>query len=251
MKPKLGLQLYSLREQLSVNFEKTLEEVALAGYDGVELAGLYNQKTEHVAKLLQDLNLKLVAMHCDVLTDEGLKQSLKEAEVLNCENLICPWVVSDTFASEKGIRLFAEKLNNVNQQIKAHGKNLLFHNHDFEFKRINGECAFDLFAAQLDASIYFELDAYLAAVGGADPIEIMTSFPNRIKMLHLKDGLIFPPNPNMAVGDGNMNYTAILAALPLSVSWLFVELEDCATDMFEAVRKCVRNLAKITSPIIT
>lgn len=237
MNRNLGLQLYSLREQLSVNFEKTLEKVALAGYDGVELAGLYNQKTEHVAKLLQDLNLKLVAMHCNVLTDEDLKQSLREAEALNCENLICPWVVPDTFASENGIRLFAEKLNNVNQQIKAQGKNLLYHNHDFEFKSINGECAFDLFAAQLAADVCFELDAYLAAVGGADSFEILRNYPTRIKMLHIKDGLISPPTPNTAIGDGNMNYTAIVASLPPDTNWLFVELQVCATDMLEAVQK--------------
>lgn len=251
MKLPLGLQLYSLREQLATNFEKTLEEVALAGYEGVELAGLHNQKPERVAQLLYNLNLEPVAMHCDVISYVGLQQSLETAAALNCHNLICPWRPPETFKNEKGIRHLSEQLNRANLVIKDQGKNLLYHNHDFEFRKLNGQSAFEMLAAHLDLSIHFELDAYLATVGDADPIEIMTSFPNRIKMLHLKDGLIFPPNPNMAVGDGNMNYNAILDALPASANWLFVELEDCATDMLEAVRKSARNLANIAGTIIT
>lgn len=251
MNYNLGLQLYSLRNQLSVNFDKTLDEVARAGYEGVEFAGLHNQRPEHVAKILKELNLKLVAMHCDVLSTEGLERSLEEAEALNCEHLVCPWCTPETFENKKSIHQLAEKLNQANQLIKAQGKNLLYHNHDFEFSKLNGQSAFDILAKHLDSSIYFELDAYLAKVGGADSIEIMTLFPNHIKMLHLKDGLISPPNPNTAIGDGKMNYNAIFAALPLSVSWIFVELEDCATDMLKAIRKSAVNLANITNSTIT
>ncbi len=239
MNHKFGLQLYSLRNQLSINFDKTLEKVAYIGYKGVELAGLHGQKPEHIAVLLQNLNLKLIAMHCDVLTADGLKQSLDDADALKCNNLICPWVAPDTFKSQKDIRLFAEKLNKANQQIKAQGKNLLYHNHEFEFQWLNGESAFDLFVAQLDTTIYLEIDVYLVAVGGANPVELLQNFTNRIKMLHIKDGAILPSNPNTAIGDGTMNYSAIFTALPLTVDWLIVELEDCDTDRLKAIRKSV------------
>lgn len=251
MQRKLGLQLYSLREQLSADFERTLEEVARAGYKEVELAGLHQQKPERVAQLLNDLNLKLVAMHCDVISYAGLQQSLETAAALNCHNLICPWRPPETFENEKGIRHLSEQLNRANLAIKEQGKNLLYHNHDFEFRKLNGNCVFNLFEKYLDPSIHFELDTYLATVGGCDPIEIMTLFPNRIKMLHLKDGLISPPNPNVAVGDGNMNYKAILSALPQSVNFIFVEFEDCATDMFHAVRKSAKNLVNILNADIS
>jgi sugar phosphate isomerase/epimerase len=242
MAHKLGLQLYSLRQQLAENFEKTLEKVALYGYEGVELAGLHKHNPAYVAQLLTNLNLKPIAMHCDLLSEDGLKHSLDDADALYCKHLICPWCPPVTFESEKGIAQLAEKLNKANDEMKSRGKSLHYHNHDFEFQIINGKNSFELFTAQLDASICLEIDLYLATVGGANPIELFQNHSDRIKLLHLKDGAISPPNPNTAIGDGNMNYQPIFTAIPPLVSWLFVELEDCATDIMEALKKSVENL---------
>jgi sugar phosphate isomerase/epimerase len=245
MIPKIGLQLYSLRQQLAENFEETLEKVALFGYEGVELAGLQNQKPSYIAQLLTNQNLKAVAMHCDVLSEDGLRRSLDEADALNCKHLVFPWCPPITFESEKSIAQLAEKLNRANQIIITRGKSLHYHNHEFEFQFIKGEISFDLFTSQLDPSICLEIDLYLATVGGANPIELLQNHTDRIKMLHIKDGTISPPNPNTAIGDGAMDYPTIFAAIPSNVEWLFVELENCATDMVEAVRKSVRYCFKL------
>ncbi len=247
MKIPIGLQLYSVREQLAIDFEKTIKNVAQAGYEVVELAGLHNQKPEQIALLLKNFNLELIAMHCDVISTDGLKRSLDEAEALNCSNLICPYCPPESFETENNIRKLADKLNNANQLIKTQGRNLLYHNHDFEFRMLNGQPAFNLLEKFLEPSIHFELDTYLATVGGANPTNLMKSFPNRIQMLHLKDGSISPSNPNCALGDGNMNYNAILEAIPPSVNYFFVEIENCATDIFGAIRKSARYLANFTN----
>ena len=239
MVPKLGLQLYSLRQQLAENFEETFEKVALFGYEGVELAGLHNHNPAYVAQLLTNLNLSAVAMHCDVLSEDGLKRSLDATDALNCEHLVCPKSTHLTFESEKGIAQLAEKLNRANQDIRSQGKILHYHNHDFEFQFIKGENCFELFTSQLDASIYLEIDLYLATVGSVNPIELLQNHSDRIKLLHLKDGSISPPYPNTAIGDGSMNYKPIFTAIPRNIEWIFVELENCATDMVEAVRKSV------------
>jgi sugar phosphate isomerase/epimerase len=245
MAPKLGLQLYSLRQQLAENFEETLEKVAFFGYEGVELAGLHNHAPAYVAQRLTNLNLKTIAMHCDVLSEDGLKRSLDEADVLNCEHLVCPKSSTLTFESEKGIAQLAEKLNRANHDIRSRGKSLNYHNHDFEFQFIKDVNSFELFTSQLDASIYLEIDLYLVTVGGVNPIKLLQNHSDRIKLLHLKDGSISPPYPNMAIGDGAMNYKPIFTAIPPNVEWLFVELENCATDMVEAVRKSVRYCSNI------
>jgi len=240
MVPKLGLQLYTLRQQLAENIEETLEKVALFGYEGVELAGLQNQKPAYIAQLLASQNLKAVAMHCDVLSEDGLKRSLDESDALNCEHLICPWCTPITFESEKGIAQLAEKLNRANQIIVTRGKSLHYHNHDFEFQFIKGENSYELFTSQLDASIYLEIDLYLASVGRTNPIKLLQNHVDRIIMLHIKDGAISPSNPNTAIGEGTMDYPTLFTAIPSNVEWLFVELENCATDIVEAVRKSVR-----------
>lgn len=245
MTVKIGLQLYSIRNELSENFDDNIRQMADWGYQGVELAGLYGQKPSQVSQILSDVNLDIVAMHCDVLTTDGLKRSLDDAEALNCKNLICPWTKPDTFKSEKEIRLFADKLNEANQQINNAGKKLLYHNHDFEFQLINGESSFELFVAQLDPSICLELDLYLAAIGGAQPIELLQKYAHRTTMLHIKDGSISPPTPNTAIGDGTMNYSAIFEWITQDIEWFFVEIEDCATDVLEAVRKSVGSCEKL------
>jgi sugar phosphate isomerase/epimerase len=245
MAPKIGLQLFTLRQQLAENFEETLEKVAFFGYEGVELAGLHYHNPAYVAQLLTNLNLKPIAMHCDVLSEDGLKRSLDETDALNCKHLVCPKSSPLTFESEKGITQLAEKLNRANQEIGSRGKILHYHNHDFEFQFIKGENSFELFTSQLDASIYLEIDLYLASVGGVNPIELLQNHSERIKLLHLKDGFISPPYPNMAIGAGAMDYKPIFTAIPPNVEWLFVELENCSTDMVEAVRKSVRYCLKL------
>ena len=66
-----------------------------------------------------------------------------------------------------------------------------------------------------------------------------------VELLHVKDGFIIPPKPNMAVGNGMMNYPSIIEALPSSVLWLIVELEDCATNMLEAVQESLQYMNSI------
>ncbi|MHC1705695.1 MAG: sugar phosphate isomerase/epimerase family protein [Tenuifilaceae bacterium] len=246
MNLSLGLQLYTLREQLANNFEKTLDAIALAGYTGVELAGLHQQKPERVKYLLDNLNLRPVAMHCDVITPEGLQRSLEEAVALNCPNLVCARCPPETFETERNIRLLAEQLNKAGQIINAHGRTLLYHNHDIELRKFNNQYALNILKEYLNPTIYFEIDVYLVSVAGADSIALIKSLANRVQMLHIKDGFISPSKPNTAVGDGKMNYPTILAALPPSITWLFVELETCNSEILESVIKSAQYLTKLT-----
>jgi len=233
----IGLQLYSLKNELKTDPVKTLEKVSKSGFKGVELFNAILTEAEIQKNLFRQFNLKPIAMHCDVLTTEGLMKSLEIADQLECENLICPYCAPGDFESEKNINEFAVKLNRVNEIIRANNKNLLYHNHDFEFRIINDECAFNLFAARLDHSICFELDLYLAAVGNANIRTITQIHADRIKMLHLKDGQIKPPLPNVAIGDGKMDYKSLLTYFPETIEWAFIEFESCNSGIFNAILK--------------
>jgi len=232
-----GLQLYSLKNELKSDATKTLETIAEIGFEGVELFNAFLHETKIHENLFRQFNLKPIAMHCDVLTTEGLMRSLKIAGLLDCENLICPYCSPAVFESVKTIYDFAWKLNKINEIVRSNHKNLLYHNHDFEFREINGECAFDLLAAQLDPSISFEADLYLAAVGNADIRAFIQHHSDRIKMLHLKDGPIHPSLPNVPIGEGKMDYKSLVPFFPDHVEWAFIEFESCSTDIFSAIRQ--------------
>lgn len=241
---KTGLQLYSVRKELTVGFDNTLEAISRLGFEVVELAGLHFREAEEVALKLQQYGLKPVSMHCDVLTSEGLSRSLQVSEILNCEYLVCPWVEPKTFSSEKSISQLAEKLNNSSDKVQLIGKTLCYHNHDFEFQTIRGESAFDLFVAQLNPAIKLQLDVYNVALAGVDPIELLSKYSDQIIMLHLKDGEITPAKPNVAIGSGKLNYTTLLQSIPKTMQWQFIEFETCKSNIFGAIEMSKRFVKK-------
>jgi sugar phosphate isomerase/epimerase len=248
MKAKTGLQLYSVRKELTVSFDNTLEAISRMGFEFVELAGLHFREPEEVALKLQKHNLKPVSMHCDVLTSEGLKRSLDEAEIMNCEYLVCPWVEPKTFSSEKSISQFAERLNQANMKIRAKGKTLCYHNHDFEFQPIRGESGFDLFVAQLDPEIKLQIDVYNAAIAGINPIKIIETYSDRINMLHIKDGEITPSEPNVAVGSGKMDYSSLFEKIPETTQWIYFEFDSCKSNIFEAIEVSKTYIEELITP---
>jgi sugar phosphate isomerase/epimerase len=238
----IGLQLYTVREQLAQRFQPTLQAIAQQGYVGVELAGLHDHPAHEVTALLKSLNLTVFAMHAHVLTPDGLNRALQEAAILNCPTIVFPWIHPDTYKSTESIQDIARKLNLANQAIQAQGHKLLYHNHDFEFAKIDGRYVMDWLLQDLDPTIGIELDTYWVAVGGADPVETLQRYGERVGMIHVKDGLISPHSPKTAVGDGKMNYSSIMGALPKSVPCLLVEMDECEMDMLAATEKSFNYL---------
>jgi sugar phosphate isomerase/epimerase len=118
-----------------------------------------------------------------------------------------------------------------------------YHNHWWEFETwIGAVTAYERLFALLDASIFAEVDTYWARVGGADPARALEQLGDRARLLHLKDGPADDPRaPMTAVGQGAIDVPAVVAA-GRAATWHVVELDRCATDMFEAVEASYRYL---------
>lgn len=237
MKQKIGLQLYSVRKELSLGFDNTLQAISKLGFEYLELAGLHFLNPKEFALKLQQNKLQPISMHCDVLTTVGLNRSMHESNMLNCNNLVCPWVQPNTFKTEQSIIEFAAALNVANQKINAQGKTLLYHNHDFEFQKIGDVLAYDVFVAKLHPTIQLQFDVYNCAIARVDPIQIFNKHADRITMLHLKDGNISPAKPNKAVGFGKMDYKNLLNSFSKLPEWSFIEFETCNSNIFGAIKK--------------
>jgi sugar phosphate isomerase/epimerase len=137
----------------------------------------------------------------------------------------------------------ADEVNESFANARARGMALGYHNHWWEFEtRHSGKSAHELLLALLEPEIFAELDTYWARVGGRDPAQVVTELGARARLLHLKDGPADgPKSPMTAVGDGVLDFQAIVAASD-TVCWHIVELDACATDMFEAIEKSYRFL---------
>jgi sugar phosphate isomerase/epimerase len=121
---------------------------------------------------------------------------------------------------------------------RANGLMLFYHNHWFEYQLTDGRYPYKTLIDCLNPTVKFEVDTYWVKTGGPDPADILRQLGPRAPLLHIKDG---PANdrsqPMVAVGDGTMDIGSIIQASQATAEWLIVELDRCATDMLEAVRK--------------
>jgi sugar phosphate isomerase/epimerase len=136
-----------------------------------------------------------------------------------------------------GIKQACALLNEANGVCRANGLTLGYHNHWFEYGKIDGRYAADLLREGLEPDIILEIDTYWAQTAGADPVQIIKTLGARAPLLHIKDGPCVREEPMVAVGQGKMNVPAIVRAAEGTAQWLIVELDRCATDMLEAVHK--------------
>jgi len=243
MTAPIAVQLYSLREAAARDFPAVIERLGRIGFAGVELAGLHGMAPAGLRRRLADAGLEIAASHVSAPIGDARERVLDEQEALGTKTLVVPFMPPDRFKTLDAIRAVADEVNEAFANARARGMALGYHNHWWEFEtRHGGVAAHELLMAQLDREIFAEIDTYWARVGGRDPAQVIAELGPRARLLHLKDGPADgPKSPMTAVGDGVLDFAAITSASD-SVHWHIVELDACATDMFEAIEKSYRFL---------
>lgn len=241
--PELALQLYTIREALQRDFEGALRRVAQIGYRAVETAGMYGGSPERAARLFQGLGLRVIAAHAPVPLGEGKNAVLEMLEALNVKILVCPWQAPDLFTSLDGIQRVCDLLSEAHAELQAHDIRLAYHNHHFECLPLpDGTIPLFHMAQCLASEIAFEIDTYWARVAGLSVPDLVAALGERALLLHLKDGSGRLGDPMVALGEGVMDFPAILQH-SRAQAWI-VELDACATDMFEAVARSFSYMAR-------
>ena len=235
MKP-LALQLYSLREALAEDFEGIVRQVADMGYVGVEPYGGMPGGLENSAALFEELGLQVLNSHVPIPDEENADEVLALAEAYRLERICVAYLPATEFETVDTIKRTCEKLNRAGQLASDKGLQLGYHNHWWEYKQLNGTATLDLMLAELDDSVFLELDTYWVQVGGLDAVDVVRRAGARAPLIHLKDGHLDAQGDMTTVGGGKMDVPGIVAASADSADWYIVELDRCATDMLEAVR---------------
>ena len=239
MKP-IGLQLYTLREWAAQDFTAVLKKVADIGYKGVEFAGLHGMPAAEVRKLIDDLGLVTCSQHGGIPTAANAQQMIEECETLGHKLLVTgPGGALDTMDN---VLAAADRLKAGTEALKGSGIRLGIHNHWAEFQPVEGKLPEDVILDKAP-DLFAQLDVYWVAVGGPDSAETVARLKSRAPLLHIKDGMIDPPQPHTAVGQGVLDMPSIIAAAdPNVLEWLIVELDSCATDMVKAVEESYRYM---------
>jgi sugar phosphate isomerase/epimerase len=240
----ISIQLYSVREEAKNDFIGVLKKIAAMGYVGVEPAGLHGIAPKEIRKVLDDLGMVVSSIHGPLPTPENVNEIVDLAGTLGYTLHVAGYG-PDQFATESGTLKAAEAFQRAAEVLQPHGLRFGFHNHWWEFdKKFNGKTPYEIVLERAPAA-FSELDTYWCAVGGDDPTRVVREHGKRMPLLHIKDGPLDRNADMTAVGEGKMDWQSVIgAADEQTTQWLVVELDRCATDMMEAVRKSAQYLAR-------
>jgi sugar phosphate isomerase/epimerase len=234
MTTPISVQLYSLRREAEHDFGAVLERLAHIGFAGVETAGLHGMDPGVFAKRVADLGLVVSSAHVPLPLGADAARVLDEQEAVG-NTLVISGLGPDDFATDAAIAGSAERFTEAAENARQRGMTLGYHNHWWEFTPSAGaENPMARFVELVDPSVFLEVDTYWLQASGRDPAATLRELGARVRLLHVKDGPCTQGDPMVAVGQGNVDVAAVLAAAP-SAEWHIVELDECATDMFEAV----------------
>lgn len=242
-RPSISVQLYSLRDQASKDFEGVLRRLGEVGFVGVELAGFHDLTPKQYAAIVDESGLVTSSAHLTDLSPDGLNAALDDLQEIGCDVAVCAFIPPERFAELDAINASADALNKANDIARSRGVSLGYHNHWWEFQTIlDGQTAWSALIERLDTTVFAELDIYWTTLGGADPRQVIADLGDRLWLLHVKDGPCdAPENPMVAVGSGTLDIPAILTSAP-TATWHIVELDRCATDMLTAIADSYRYL---------
>lgn len=241
MKKNISLQIYSVRDELLKDFAGTLYKVAEMGYDGIEtfqnrFGGL---SSGEFVELLKKTGLQISGSHANrkLLTEIGDDIIQYNHEIGN-RHIICSFA---EYENEEEFHQAAEFFNRIGRKCKDAGMVFSYHNHWQEFREFSGKYGMDILLEETDPElVYLELDVYWAAKAGADPVCFQRKWKNRSLLLHCKDMSDDEEKSFAAVGEGILDFKAIIPEAPYA-EWLVVE-QDKSDNPIRSVQASYQNL---------
>lgn len=246
-KPPVALQLYTLRQALAEDFPRTLNRIAEMGFTTVETAFLPNHVTfGDAAQALRNAGLRVCGAHCELPLGDQRESVLEIAEQFETDRIIWHgWPRDPDYETHDGVKRLAERYNRANEICAAHSMRFGIHNHWWEFEAVEDRYPYQILIAEMEPTIFFELDAYWAKTAGVDPVVALKELEHRVPLIHIKDGPATQDDCMVAVGQGTMDVPSLIETSNEKVDWYIIELDRCATDMFCAVRESRRYLIEL------
>ena len=240
---RIGVQLYTVRTLLARDFDGTLAQLAKIGYREVEFAGYYDRTPRDIRKTLDRLNLSAPAAHVpfEALRDEP-NRAFDAAEQLGHRYLVVAWLNKEDRQPMRSLVRTAAAFNRIGERARRRGLRFAYHNHDFEFERLDGRLMYDVLLDDTDpALVAFEMDLFWVAKGGADPLPYFERYPGRFPLVHVKD--MAAGQQMVDVGKGHIDWRRIFARRKQAgIRHYFVE-HDQPTDPIASVRASYGYLA--------
>jgi sugar phosphate isomerase/epimerase len=249
---RVGIQLYTLRDDARRDLERTLAGIAAAGYADVELLGSmqnFGMPAARLRRVLDGLRLRAPSTHVQAAALDDLPRQLDEARTLGHRYLIVAGFPEAQRRTADDYRRWADRLNAAGARARAAGVWVGFHNHadDFTAKDADGRPAYDLLVERTDpAVVRHQLDTGNLAMAGLEPLDYVRRYGDRYWSFHIKDVPRLGAERDAELGTGVVDLRRLLAAVPrLAEKHLFVEQESYPGAPMESVKRNYTYLSRL------
>lgn len=189
MKLPIAVQLYSVRDEMEKDFCGTVKKIKDMGYEGVEFAGLFGKSGTEVKAICDEIGITPVSAHVpyyDML--DNPEAVLKDYKDMGCKYVAVPYLTEECRPGTEGWTSTVEGIRKIAEAAEKMGIQLLYHNHDFEFTKIDGKYALDILYDTIPEDLLkTEIDTCWVNVGGENPAGYIEKYSGRAPVVHLKD----------------------------------------------------------------
>ena len=242
---KIGVQLYSVRDLMKKDFEGTLAKVAAIGYREVEFAGLFDHSAKDVRALLDKDGLSAPSSHVDYkkISSEWSK-TLDDAQTLGQSFIVCPFIEENLRKTTDSWKQVADTLNRAGEQSKKARIQLAYHNHDFEFQKLDGKSLYDRLLDETDPHlVQMEMDLFWITKAGQDPLTYFNRYPGRFPLVHVKD--MKKSGEMTEVGNGAIDFKKIFTQSDKAgIQHYFVEHDEPKSPL-DSIKVSFDNLQRL------
>jgi len=238
----IGLQLYSVRNEMAKDPKACLTRIAGIGYKHLEAAGyedsqFYGMPPADFRQLIEDLGMQLTASHV-TFNNDNMGKVLEAHREAGIKYLVWPWLSQEQRSDLGSYREIAVKCNAIGKMCKDNNMKFGYHNHDFEFHKMDGKVPYDILLEETDPELVcMEIDLYWITYAGKDPKAYFEKYPGRFELWHVKDMARDGSRKMTEVGSGIIDYEDLFGMASVSgMKEFFVEQDTINGDVFESVQ---------------
>ncbi|HEX2781851.1 MAG TPA: TIM barrel protein [Gemmatimonadaceae bacterium] len=240
---RVGIQLYTLRDDARGNLEGTLAAIAAAGYKDVELLSSmknFGMPATQLRQTLDRLGLRAPSTHIGANAFDNLDALFDEANTLGHEYVVLaslPFRPGESTPDD--YRRWADRLNDAGRQARPRNLWVAFHDEAYDFRTVEGQQLYDILADRTDPSLVrLQLDTGNAAMGGRDPLDLMRKYGSRYYSFHIKDAPRLGASTDAELGAGVVDFRRILGMISdIDNKYLFVEQETYPGAPLDSVKR--------------
>ncbi|MDN3310916.1 sugar phosphate isomerase/epimerase [Microbacterium oryzae] len=235
----VALQLYTIRDAVAQDVDAALARAAEIGFTQIELFNIVEWRPQLEAALAAH-GLAAPTAHAPLSVGEP-ERAFEAAQALGVTTLIDPFIAPERWTSRDEVLRIADELAANAEKARSYGLSFGYHNHNWEIEnRFDGQTALEVLAGALPDDVALEVDAYWAAVGGADVPALLETLGSRVRFLHIKDApeidgaLSKDREDQLPAGQGAIAWQPVLEAAP-QTELLVVEFDEYRGDIFDGI----------------